>query len=228
MKRTDDVVPSPCTGGGKCKGVEGVAGRCREGRGARRASSRTVTSSWAVAVRAIIMAVGCWICISWRSTLPSLVSLTCPEPSTSIFSVPRGPGGDRSKYVAHQHPLSLQAPLALTKVRAHDLCKPSRRLHVDGQRLRAPDHLCIRIHELQGAGRNGCRMLRFRSSIRAHAGVHLEAARVAKTSRPTSPRLESAMPPSPGTPWPNWRGGSPSSRLFWAAQDHPQRAHMYH
>jgi hypothetical protein len=30
-------------------------------------------------------------CISWRSTLPSLVSLTPPAPSTNIFSVPRGP-----------------------------------------------------------------------------------------------------------------------------------------
>lgn len=30
-----------------------------------------VMSSWAVAVRAIIMAVGCWICISRSSTLPS-------------------------------------------------------------------------------------------------------------------------------------------------------------
>jgi hypothetical protein len=38
-------------------------------------------SSCAVAVRAIIMAVGCWICISLSSTLPSLVSLMSVAPS---------------------------------------------------------------------------------------------------------------------------------------------------
>lgn len=48
-------------------------------------------SSWAVAVRAIRAAVGFWICISWRSVLPSLVSFTSPEPDTSIFRVPFGP-----------------------------------------------------------------------------------------------------------------------------------------
>lgn len=61
VKRTEDVVPSP------------------------------VTSSCAVAVRAIIIAVGCWICISCSSTFPSFVSFTCPVPSTNIFNVPRGP-----------------------------------------------------------------------------------------------------------------------------------------
>mmetsp|Transcript_23202 Transcript_23202/g.46306 ORF Transcript_23202/g.46306 Transcript_23202/m.46306 type:complete len:238 (-) Transcript_23202:102-815(-) len=50
-----------------------------------------VTSSWAVAVRATRDAVGCWICISWRRTLPSFVSLIWPAPPTSILSVPRGP-----------------------------------------------------------------------------------------------------------------------------------------
>jgi len=35
--------------------------------------------------------VGFWICISWRSVLPSLVSLRSPEPPTSIFKVPLGP-----------------------------------------------------------------------------------------------------------------------------------------
>mmetsp|Transcript_7602 Transcript_7602/g.14958 ORF Transcript_7602/g.14958 Transcript_7602/m.14958 type:complete len:242 (-) Transcript_7602:90-815(-) len=61
MKMTVDVVPSP------------------------------QISSWAVAVRAMRAAVGFWICISWSSVLPSLVSLTSPDPDTSIFSVPLGP-----------------------------------------------------------------------------------------------------------------------------------------
>mmetsp|Transcript_30046 Transcript_30046/g.76369 ORF Transcript_30046/g.76369 Transcript_30046/m.76369 type:complete len:247 (+) Transcript_30046:237-977(+) len=50
-----------------------------------------VMSSCAVAARAIMLAVGCWICISPRSTCPSLVILICPAPPTSIFNVPRGP-----------------------------------------------------------------------------------------------------------------------------------------
>lgn len=41
-------------------------------------------SSWAVADLAIIPAVGCWICISWSKTLPSLVSLICPAPPTNL------------------------------------------------------------------------------------------------------------------------------------------------
>lgn len=45
----------------------------------------------AVAVLAIILAVGCWICISCSRTFPSLVNLICPAPPTSILSVPRGP-----------------------------------------------------------------------------------------------------------------------------------------
>ena len=40
---------------------------------------------------AIREAVGCWICISWSKTLPSLVILMSPEPDTNIFIVPRGP-----------------------------------------------------------------------------------------------------------------------------------------
>jgi len=43
-----------------------------------------VTSSCAVAVLAIMAAVGFWICISWSSTLPSLVSLMSPAPPTSL------------------------------------------------------------------------------------------------------------------------------------------------
>ena len=50
-----------------------------------------VCSTWAVAVLATIDAVGCWICISWSRTLPSLVILMSPEPDTSIFMVPLGP-----------------------------------------------------------------------------------------------------------------------------------------
>mmetsp|Transcript_37169 Transcript_37169/g.98393 ORF Transcript_37169/g.98393 Transcript_37169/m.98393 type:complete len:228 (+) Transcript_37169:1378-2061(+) len=50
-----------------------------------------VMSSCAVAMRAIIIAVGCWICISCSSVLPSLVSLMSPAPETSILSVPLGP-----------------------------------------------------------------------------------------------------------------------------------------
>mmetsp|Transcript_5410 Transcript_5410/g.16073 ORF Transcript_5410/g.16073 Transcript_5410/m.16073 type:complete len:221 (+) Transcript_5410:1180-1842(+) len=50
-----------------------------------------VMSSWAVAARAIMLAVGCWICISPSSTWPSLVILIWPAPPTSIFRVPRGP-----------------------------------------------------------------------------------------------------------------------------------------
>ena len=46
-----------------------------------------VTSSWAVAARAISEAVGCWICISPSSTVPSLVSLMSPEPDTSLRDV---------------------------------------------------------------------------------------------------------------------------------------------
>mmetsp|Transcript_4943 Transcript_4943/g.12641 ORF Transcript_4943/g.12641 Transcript_4943/m.12641 type:complete len:204 (-) Transcript_4943:210-821(-) len=48
-------------------------------------------SSVAVAARAMRVAVGCWICISWRRVLPSLVSLIWPAPPTSILSVPFGP-----------------------------------------------------------------------------------------------------------------------------------------
>ena len=55
-----------------------------------------VMSSCAVAMRAIMRAVGCWICISWRRVLPSLVSLMSPAPETSIFSVPFGPRLDLS------------------------------------------------------------------------------------------------------------------------------------
>mmetsp|Transcript_11137 Transcript_11137/g.25095 ORF Transcript_11137/g.25095 Transcript_11137/m.25095 type:complete len:214 (+) Transcript_11137:946-1587(+) len=50
-----------------------------------------VTSSCATAVRAIMTAVGFWICISRRRTFPSLVSFTSPAPPTSILIVPRGP-----------------------------------------------------------------------------------------------------------------------------------------
>ena len=50
-----------------------------------------VASSTAEAARAIITAVGLWICMSRRSTLPSLVSLTSPAPPTSILIVPLGP-----------------------------------------------------------------------------------------------------------------------------------------
>lgn len=50
-----------------------------------------VISSCDVAQRAIMMAVGCWICISRSSDVPSLVSLIWPAPPTSIFSVPLGP-----------------------------------------------------------------------------------------------------------------------------------------
>lgn len=87
IKSTHDVVPSP------------------------------VMSSCAVAARAIMTAVGFWICISRSSTLPSLVSLIPPAPSTSlqsvnqrphraafssgrahIFSVPEGPRLEASTY----------------------------------------------------------------------------------------------------------------------------------
>ena len=47
-----------------------------------------VMSSCAVATRAIIFAVGFWICISYSSVCPSLVSLMSPAPETSILSVP--------------------------------------------------------------------------------------------------------------------------------------------
>ncbi|WNF20006.1 hypothetical protein NG271_450 [Saccharomyces cerevisiae synthetic construct] len=50
-----------------------------------------VISSCAAAALAISTAVGDWICISVSNTLPSLVSLMLPAPSTSIFSVPLGP-----------------------------------------------------------------------------------------------------------------------------------------
>mmetsp|Transcript_14809 Transcript_14809/g.31976 ORF Transcript_14809/g.31976 Transcript_14809/m.31976 type:complete len:213 (+) Transcript_14809:1133-1771(+) len=50
-----------------------------------------VISSCAVAARAIMLAVGCWICISLSKTTPSLVILICPAPPTNIFKVPRGP-----------------------------------------------------------------------------------------------------------------------------------------
>mmetsp|Transcript_351 Transcript_351/g.874 ORF Transcript_351/g.874 Transcript_351/m.874 type:complete len:259 (-) Transcript_351:70-846(-) len=50
-----------------------------------------VTSSCATDVRAIMTAVGFWICISRSSTFPSLVSLMAPAPSTSILMVPLGP-----------------------------------------------------------------------------------------------------------------------------------------
>ena len=50
-----------------------------------------MASSTAEAARAIITAVGLWICMSRRSTLPSLVSLTSPAPPTSILIVPLGP-----------------------------------------------------------------------------------------------------------------------------------------
>ena len=52
-------------------------------------------SSWAVAARAIIWAVGWIMDISWRRTFPSLVILTCPAPPTNIFSVPFGPTLER-------------------------------------------------------------------------------------------------------------------------------------
>ncbi len=55
-------------------------------------------SSWAVADRAIIPAVGCCICISWSNTLPSLVNLICPAPPTSILRVPFGPKFDFITY----------------------------------------------------------------------------------------------------------------------------------
>eukprot|EP01136_Pigoraptor_vietnamica_P029896 Opistho-1_new@88456 len=50
-----------------------------------------VISSCAVDARAMSEAVGCWICISWRRTLPSFVILMSREPETSIFMVPFGP-----------------------------------------------------------------------------------------------------------------------------------------
>mmetsp|Transcript_46084 Transcript_46084/g.150924 ORF Transcript_46084/g.150924 Transcript_46084/m.150924 type:complete len:252 (-) Transcript_46084:8-763(-) len=50
-----------------------------------------VMSSCAVAMRAIMHAVGFWICISCSSVFPSLVSLMSPAPPTSILSVPLGP-----------------------------------------------------------------------------------------------------------------------------------------
>mmetsp|Transcript_26934 Transcript_26934/g.104568 ORF Transcript_26934/g.104568 Transcript_26934/m.104568 type:complete len:200 (+) Transcript_26934:5668-6267(+) len=49
------------------------------------------TSSWAVAVLAIMDAVGFWICISFSNTFPSLVILISPAPETSILIVPFGP-----------------------------------------------------------------------------------------------------------------------------------------
>ena len=55
-----------------------------------------VMSSCAVAMRAIMHAVGFWICISCSSVLPSLVSLMSPAPPTSILSVPLGPRLDLS------------------------------------------------------------------------------------------------------------------------------------
>ncbi|KAH0820977.1 hypothetical protein GEV33_001814 [Tenebrio molitor] len=43
-----------------------------------------VMSSCAVEARAIREAVGCWICISWRRTLPSLVIFMSPAPETNL------------------------------------------------------------------------------------------------------------------------------------------------
>lgn len=48
-----------------------------------------VISSWAVDARAISDAVGCWICISCRSTLPSLVILMSPAPETNLNETKR-------------------------------------------------------------------------------------------------------------------------------------------
>ena len=50
-----------------------------------------IMSSWAVALLAIMAAVGCWICISDKRTAPSLVNFIYPAPPTNIFSVPLGP-----------------------------------------------------------------------------------------------------------------------------------------
>mmetsp|Transcript_12055 Transcript_12055/g.39594 ORF Transcript_12055/g.39594 Transcript_12055/m.39594 type:complete len:201 (+) Transcript_12055:1385-1987(+) len=55
-----------------------------------------VMSSCAVAIRAIMHAVGFWICISCSRVLPSLVSLMSPAPPTSILRVPFGPKLDLS------------------------------------------------------------------------------------------------------------------------------------
>lgn len=48
-------------------------------------------SSCAVAERAIIAAVGCYIYISFNNTFPSFVNFICPAPPTNIFKVPLGP-----------------------------------------------------------------------------------------------------------------------------------------
>ena len=43
-----------------------------------------VLSFWVVEALAMREAVGCWICISWRRTLPSLVILMSPAPDTNL------------------------------------------------------------------------------------------------------------------------------------------------
>mmetsp|Transcript_1491 Transcript_1491/g.9124 ORF Transcript_1491/g.9124 Transcript_1491/m.9124 type:complete len:217 (-) Transcript_1491:24-674(-) len=76
-----------------------------------------VTSSCATAARAIITAVGFWICISRSSTFPSLVSLTSPAPPTSIFTVPLGPRLVRS---------TSSSPLAACRFMWREACGPIR------------------------------------------------------------------------------------------------------
>ena len=82
MSSTVEVVPSPVTSSYEKKHFLDY-----------QISKEQQESKLTCAVDALAMsdAVGCWICISCRRTLPSLVILTSPAPDTSIFMVPLGP-----------------------------------------------------------------------------------------------------------------------------------------
>lgn len=141
MKRTEDVVPSPCARApGKVGG--GGAGRRRKARRARthrhvvlrRRRARNHDRRRVLDLHLVEEHVA----VLGQLDLAGAVNEHLQRPARAWR---------RGRLVRQDGGVPFWRPL--TEVRPHDLCEPSRRLHIDGQRLGAPDHLCIWIHELQ-------------------------------------------------------------------------------
>ncbi len=113
-------------------------------------------SSWAVAVRAMRAAVGCWICISWSKTLPSLVILIWPAPPTSILSVPRGPEWARGRRGVRTRGGGWVGGWAgRTEVGFEDVLQALGGRAIDQQGLLLGDDLRAGVHETRGGGHGG-------------------------------------------------------------------------
>lgn len=87
-------------------------------------------SSCATAVLAIMAAVGFWICISVRRTLPSLVIFRLPDPSTNILIVPR-----KGKRVSEESRVQRLKMRMYAGVKSGNALESGRLEEVEGQNL---------------------------------------------------------------------------------------------